>query len=869
MKKLILFSLIFFAKYALSQVNDNFDDGNFSGNPGWTGSNSSTDFTILNGQLRSNSAIVSSNFYLSTANALANNCIWEFYCSLQFATSGSNYVDIYLISDQQNLQATNINGYFVRVGNTNDEIALYKRSGAASTSTKIIDGIDASVSSTSNNRIHVRVTRSASNVFTLERDLTGTGTSYTTEGSVTDASFINSSWFGFLVQQSTASFFQKHFFDDISIKPIVTDTTPPQLLSVSVLSETYLELIFDEPLEDASAKTINNYSINTPVISSISIGTDPAKVILTISNKLRSGNYTVTVQNVKDKNNNTISINNTASFSYTEPYTAKVGDIVINEIFADPSPQIDLPTVEYVELWNTSSEIISLQNWKYSDPTATVTLPAYNIQPNEYLILCAKADTAEFKSYGHVLGISPWPSLNNSGDVLKLKNQHSTLIDSVAFKDSWYKNNEKKAGGWALEMIDEKAYCKEIQNWSASIDASGGTPGGKNSIYHLYSSIEILKVKEAHLLDSNTVYLSFNKVIDSLSAVNVTGYTFNNGLSSPVSAKVTSPGFVSVELKFSKPITRGKTYRVEVTGVADCSGLPISTTNNAAEFTYPDRIENGKLLISELLFNPRPEGADFVEIYNNSDVAFDVSELSIATVKADTLNSIKKLIDTQFLLPAKSYLAISTDAENIKKEYHTGGDATLLQVASIPSFNDDAGVVVLLSGGKRIDELSYNSKMHFPLIKDTEGISLERVSVKRATNEPGNFRSAAAAAGFATPGYQNSQNIELATGTEEVALASKTFSPDNDGFEDALIMNYNFSETGLTANASVYNNQGILVRKLSKNTTLSSSGAITWDGTDENGNKASVGIYVVYLEIFDVNGKVRKFKKSCVLAAKM
>ena len=111
-------------------------------------------------------------------------------------------MDVYLISDQQNLQSVNITGYFVRLGNSVDEISLYKRTGAANTSLKIIDGVDG-ILNASNNTVKIKVSRTAAGLFTLERDLTGIGFDYFPEGSALDNSIISTSSFGFLVQQST------------------------------------------------------------------------------------------------------------------------------------------------------------------------------------------------------------------------------------------------------------------------------------------------------------------------------------------------------------------------------------------------------------------------------------------------------------------------------------------------------------------------------------------------------------------------------------------------------------------------------------------------------------------------------------------
>jgi len=172
------FSLIIIFLYLVfpskAQINEGFTDGDYTSSPTWTVS-SATDFSVNAGQLKSANTTSNSAFYISTSNTLTSNCTWEFLVNLQFATSGANYVDAYLISDNTNLLSSTINGYFVRIGNTSDDICLYKSTAGAQTI--LIDGINATVASSSNNLIKIKVTRTSANVFTLERDMTGIGTS--------------------------------------------------------------------------------------------------------------------------------------------------------------------------------------------------------------------------------------------------------------------------------------------------------------------------------------------------------------------------------------------------------------------------------------------------------------------------------------------------------------------------------------------------------------------------------------------------------------------------------------------------------------------------------------------------------------------
>ncbi len=134
-------------------------------------------------------------------------------------------------------------------------MSLYKST--AGTNVLLIDGLDATTS-TSANTIKIRARRSSDFTWKLERDITGTGNSYVIEGTKTDATFIASAYFGFVVQQSTTTFFNKHFFDDIKITP--SDRVSPQVQAVNVLDATHLEVLFSEPVTPLSAQQVNNYT---------------------------------------------------------------------------------------------------------------------------------------------------------------------------------------------------------------------------------------------------------------------------------------------------------------------------------------------------------------------------------------------------------------------------------------------------------------------------------------------------------------------------------------------------------------------------------------------------------------------------------
>jgi hypothetical protein len=869
MRKILLLFLIICYKNSFAQINEAFSDGNFTNNPTWIGQNADLNFIVVNNQLRSNNTTANANFSLATENTKALGCTWEFNCVLQFATSGANYVDVYLISNTSDLRATNINGYFVRIGNTADEIALYRRSGTTATSTKIIDGRDGLVSSTTNNNFKIKVSRTANAIFNLERDSTGIGNAYRSEGTVTDNTFTSTNWFGFLVQQSTATFFQKHFFDNIIVQDLVVDVNPP-VLNTIIPDSNKITLNFNEAIATAEASNRLNYLINPGNIIPATVNVSGSTVVLNLTNSLNTNSYNININNIKDLSGNTINSPISRNFNYRRPYRARVNDIVINEIFADPSPQVGLPEVEFIELWNRTSEDIPLNGYKYSDVSTTFTFTGDTIKANEYLIICARADTTLLKPFGRVLGVSPWPSLNNVSDRLSLFNDLNIPINAVNYSDTWYRNTIKRAGGWSLELIDPISTCRPSQLYTASINPIGGTPGAQNSIYLSNRTVNPLLANNAAIKDSVTVLVTFNRGLDSLQASIRTNYSLNNGLGNPQSVSLLAPDFSQAELKYPAPLSRNLTYTLTLSNIADCG---VSTINNQTlSFIYPGILEAKDLIVNEVLFNPKPGGVDFVEVYNRSDKILDLKDLNVSNlnINKDSLINIRPVSAATVLAEPGSYWVLSTNPDQIKTAYQTLNPTHFVQMASMPAYNDASGVVVLLDkNNRRIDQFNYDANMHFELLRDVEGVSLERVSANVETNKPGNFKSATSTVGYATPAYENSQTLNDFVTNEEFTLSGKSFSPDNDGFEDILTINYKLPNSGFVAKISIFDDKGQLVKKLIENQNVSAEGSFTWDGLNENNNLLKTGIYIVYAEFFDLKSEIKKFKKAVALASKL
>ena len=104
---------------------------------------------------------------------------------------------------------------------------------------------------------------------------------------------------------------------------------------------------------------------------------------------------------------------------------------------------------------------------------------------------------------------------------------------------------------------------------------------------------------------------------------------------------------------------------------------------------------------------------------------------------------------------------------------------------------DDMGkVVVLNSEGLILDELDYDHHWQSPLLTTESGVSLERIRSDLPTSLASNWTSAASSAGYGTPGYKNSESNTDSVFTHFISIDPKIFSPDMDGYNDFLFINY-------------------------------------------------------------------------------
>lgn len=274
------------------------------------------------------------------------------------------------------------------------------------------------------------------------------------------------------------------------------------------------------------------------------------------------------------------------------------------------------------------------------------------------------------------------------------------------------------------------------------------------------------------------------------------------------------------------------------------------------------------LKISEILFNPEPNGADYVELYNHSDVPIALKDVRLAQWKDSAIHRLY-IIDTQYIVAAGAYVVVTTDKGYLESHYTVRHPQQVVEVSSMPPYNDASGcVMITLPDSTLIERFDYTESMHSDLLHDEEGVALERRSFDIDVQAAGNWTSASSISGYGTPTYANSQSREFLFLENDFVVEPEIFSPDGDGYNDLLNITYQLKEENLSANITLFDAQGRCVRHLLRNGTLGTSGMVVWNGLDDNGTRCRPGYYVLVIEAYQPQGSKQISKRPITLMIK-
>jgi hypothetical protein len=873
MNKVILLALLM-PVTAFGQIMENFESGNLSG---WVQSPEghwNTDYV--------NAVSGTGSLHHSFDNpeagmdwigtALRNlhpdkgNAIWNFTVRHGYEPSASNNWALFIMSDSDPASARNgpgINGYAVGVNQTgyDDTLRLWKvKNGLFSTVVNSHLNWQTGIGIT--DAAKIRVERSPTGEWHMEVRRINNDLIISSTGN--DSELFAIGWF-LVSYKYTSTRDRLLWLDDIVIDgTFYEDGEPPEVSECKVAGSNLLLISFNEEvseeslsLSNFSLNQIDNLALRVTKRNSLSVYIEFREQFINKSaNKLVLNNLCDRLSNCKSN----------IEIEFT-PVWADPGDVIITEIMADPVPAVDLPAKEYIELYNRTQYSFNLKNWSLSDGSTSCVIPEKVILPGGRLILCQTQDSSLFNMYGKTMGLKSFPVLTDAGKIIYICDSTESLIHGVEYSSVWYGNVLKADGGWSLEIIDTDYPFFGYGNWQASESVEGGTPGRINSVSGVNRDNIFSGIENVFPDDSSKIRIKFSETIIGLNkrieSIEIQGSKIDTLFNS-------DPLLRDYTAFISQPLRNGRVYTLTVgDDVTDFAGNKMDKKEFG--FGLPEPVNAGDILFNELLFNPFPEEPDFIEFYNCSDRIIDASDLLLVSVNDelhDTSSVVLVSTENHCILP-RNYNVITSDKEALLKRFSASDPDNIFEVSFLPSMPDDKGHLILYDRNlKKIDEVFYDEKMHYSLLGGYEGISLEKVRINSISADKTQWHSASESSGWGTPGAPNSVLIEHLESSDKISLSSTKITPDNDGNEDFLVIDFKLAGIGNVISIEVFDETGRFVKKLSDNLLAGPEASIVWNGTAEDEKLVSTGIYILLITVFDEKGKSEKLKKVCTVIRK-
>lgn len=157
--------------------------------------------------------------------------------------------------------------------------------------------------------------------------------------------------------------------------------------------------------------------------------------------------------------------------------TTNIGSpVVLNEIMFWPHSGL----AEWVELFNRSGRPADIRGWSIEDANAKpslITAYSQTMAPGAYLILTS-IENQPLAECPRLKPIGGWPTLNDYGDLVRLRDQRGMTEDLVQYLPEWGRTQ-----GASLERINPCLISNTQSSWGLSLDPAGSTPGRRNSIF--------------------------------------------------------------------------------------------------------------------------------------------------------------------------------------------------------------------------------------------------------------------------------------------------------------------------------------------------------------------------------------------------
>lgn len=713
MRKILLMVGFFLNSFAFCQVVEDFNDGELLHHPQWV-KDTGRFWVNTQKQLQSKTLNKSDTAFIATSNQILLNGAWEFYVQLNTDPSTSNQLRIYLSFNQSNLDSTG-NGYFLQIGETgaSDSYDLYKKTGK--TITKIIDGPPKTRPYADTIKTWFYIIHRVDGYWELYSRANPLNM-WNSEGSCYDRTHRISNFMGISIKH-TSTRSDKFLIDNIQCYPYELDTSAPEYVDIEIIDST-INVLFSEEIDTPLLYNISAYTLNNtikPVNIQLS-KTNSSLIQIKFNQLINGGRLTLEIPALSDLLGNKNDTSYKLTYQYIAPIRYQKNDVFISEFLPDPTPPVDLPESEFIEWYNATNYDINIENWSFVNGSSSIKLKPYILKSKSVVIFCKSSDTSLWKPYGNVIGLSTWPSVNNTAGNLKILDPYGVIIDEVNYQNTWYKNKTKSAGGYTLECTQAVKECDGIYIWEASTSAKGGSPGKLNTLWNLNQPS--FYVYQFDFLNDSSIYLRFSTSVDSVLANIKSNYNLNSS-SIPKKIEKINDYYTEYILQFNEKFKNNKSYKINLNKIKTCNGTTLDEPSYSFVFRNSD--DTSLIKINELMVDPSPAiglaEIEYIELFNTTSNYVNLSsyQLIIGTTK---------LILPTYILKPNEYLLIGASNDSIElKKY-----GTFIGFNTFPSLSNSSATISLYNKMNRlIDRVSYRSSWYRDASKTDGGWSLELI----------------------------------------------------------------------------------------------------------------------------------------------
>lgn len=552
--------------------------------------------------------------------------------------------------------------------------------------------------------------------------------------------------------------------------------------------------------------------------------------------------------------------------------------VILTEVMYDASgPEA---SDEFIEIYNTGNAPANLSGWQIGDGASfdfleEVETNGLILQPEQYgIILDPDYFSDSSATYNSVippdaLVLTIGGSTFGSGGLSNSTAENVVLVSASGDTLQFYTYSLGNSPGFSDEKI-ELTGNNSPQNWGDSRNLNG-TPGARNSLTRAEVDLGISDFQlsgGSFIVGAN---IPFQAVVKNLGRQIVgqfvwqTFYDRNeNGLADPEEILEAFQSTTSLAADDSI-VLEGEFLEIPFGEVNFALAILLAgdedTTNNVAiQAVYVEDPGGEKIVINEILANPRPGEEEWVEFYNNGSRAINLRNLFFA----DAGDTIEISAVDRFIEPGEFFI-LAGDS-NAAFQYSLPFDKMIIN-SRFPTLNNDVDDLRILGPSKlTYDRVFYNSGWYGR--ETAAGVSLEKINPSFNGQIAQNWGASVASLG-STPAAENSIFVQVLPPENQLEIIPNPFSPDGDGVEDFTIIQFKFGVETAFINIRIFDTRGRLIRHLANGEAAAHQGQLVWDGKDDAGKVARIGAYICLVQALNAGRQVQaELKKAIILIKK-